>query len=230
MDDKKYVLVKLTTGETVVGSQVTSASKKTITLDNPLQYQILSMTSPIGIKKDILVFKRVFEFTDDTQISFAVAHVVSIAPANQTILDFYFKELEIAEKIKQQQAQEKTNTDPMEEPKGIIGNLNLNFNFEDPEHFQMFMENIQMGIDGLLDEINSEMDIEEDEDFEFEDDDEEEGIVPPSAPKPPKNNIPKRKRAKNRIAPKESLDLPYEKDADPKDPKSWSDNPEDYLK
>ena len=89
----------------------------------------------------------------------------------------------------------------------------------------MFMENIQMGLDGLLDEINDEMDgEEEDDDFDLEDDvDETSPVLPPKQPA-------KRKRAKNRIAPKESFDLPYDENGDPKDPKSWSNNPEDYLK
>lgn len=229
MDHKKYVLVKLNTGETLVGSMVLTSSKKYTTIENPFIYQIVSITNPFGMKvKDLLSFKRWFDFTDETQINFLNTSIVSIATANDTIIAYYEKELQhlkdLLEKQKTAEPQEPV-IDANDTPKGIIGNLNLNFNFDDPEQFNMFMENIQMGLDGLLDDINDEMDgEEEDDDFDLEDDvDETSPVLPPKQPA-------KRKRAKNRIAPKESFDLPYDENGDPKDPKSWSNNPEDYLK
>ena len=229
MDHKKYVLVKLNTGETLVGSMVSTSSKKYTTIENPFIYQIVSITNPFGMKvKDLLSFKRWFDFTDETQINFLNTSIVSIATANDTIIAYYEKELQhlkdLLEKQKTAEPQEPV-IDANDTPKGIIGNLNLNFNFDDPEQFNMFMENIQMGLDGLLDEINDEMDGEEEgDDFDLEDDvDETSPVLPPKQPA-------KRKRSKNRIAPKESFDLPYDENGDPKDPKSWSNNPEDYLK
>lgn len=229
MDQKKYVLLKLNSGETIIGSLVDSVSKKYTTLDNPFLYQIVSITNPFGMKiKDLLSFKKPFEFTDETQISFLNSSITSVVTANPTIVDFYNRELnhlnEVLKKQKEQKENGEEQKDNPEIPKGIVGNLNLNFNFDDPEQFQMFMENIQMGLDGLLDEINDEMDMEEDEDEEDLEDDVD-SPIPPKQPHPAK-----RKRAKNRIAPKESFDLPYEENGDPKDPKSWSNNPEDYLK
>jgi len=229
MDHKKYVLVKLNTGETLVGSMVSTSSKKYTTIENPFIYQIVSITNPFGMKvKDLLSFKRWFDFTDETQINFLNTSIVSIATANDTIIAYYEKELQhLKDLLKKQKTAEPQEPviDANDTPKGIIGNLNLNFNFDDPEQFNMFMENIQMGLDGLLDEINDEMDgEEEDDDFDLEDDvDETSPVLPPKQPA-------KRKRAKNRIAPKESFDLPYDENGDPKDPKSWSNNPEDYLK
>jgi hypothetical protein len=231
MEQKKYVLVKLNTGETLVGSLVVTSSKKYTTIENPFIYQIISITNPFGMKvKDLLSFKRWFDFTDETHINFLNTSIVSIAPANVTMVAYYEKELQhltdLLEKQKTSKPEEPTLDNSSEEPpKGIIGNLNLNFNFDDPEQFNMFMENIQMGLDGLLDEIEDEMDGEEDDDFDMEDDVDAAPSTPP-APKQPA----KRKRAKNRIAPKESFDLPYDENGDPKDPKSWSNNPEDYLK
>jgi hypothetical protein len=208
---------------------VSTSSKKYTTIENPFIYQIVSITNPFGMKvKDLLSFKRWFDFTDETQINFLNTSIVSIATANDTIIAYYEKELQhlkdLLEKQKTAEPQEPV-IDANDTPKGIIGNLNLNFNFDDPEQFNMFMENIQMGLDGLLDEINDEMDgEEEDDDFDLEDDvDETSPVLPPKQPA-------KRKRAKNRIAPKESFDLPYDENGDPKDPKSWSNNPEDYLK
>jgi len=229
MDHKKYVLVKLNTGETLVGSMVSTSSKKYTTIENPFIYQIVSITNPFGMKvKDLLSFKRWFDFTDETQINFLNTSIVSIATANDTIIAYYEKELQhLKDLLKKQKTAEPQEPviDANDTPKGIIGNLNLNFNFDDPEQFNMFMENIQMGLDGLLDEINDEMDgEEEDDDFDLEDDvDETSPVLPPKQPA-------KRKRAKNRIAPKESFDLSYDENGDPKDPKSWSNNPEDYLK
>jgi hypothetical protein len=146
------------------------------------------------------------------------------------MISYYEKELQhlidLLEKQKTFKPEEPTVDNSSEDPpKGIIGNLNLNFNFDDPEQFNMFMENIQMGLDGLLDEIQDEMNEDEDDDFDLEDDVD----TAPSTPPTPKQPA-KRKKAKNRIAPKESFDLPYNQNGDPKDPQSWSNNPEDYLK
>jgi hypothetical protein len=231
MEQKKCVLVKLNTGETLVGSLVVTSSKKYTTIENPFIYQIVSITNPFGMKvKDLLSFKRWFDFTDETKINFLNTSIVSIAPANNIMISYYEKELQhlidLLEKQKTFKPEEPTVDNSSEDPpKGIIGNLNLNFNFDDPEQFNMFMENIQMGLDGLLDEIQDEMNEDEDDDFDLEDDVD----TAPSTPPTPKQPA-KRKKAKNRIAPKESFDLPYNQNGDPKDPQSWSNNPEDYLK
>ena len=134
MDHKKYVLVKLNTGETLVGSMVSTSSKKYTTIENPFIYQIVSITNPFGMKvKDLLSFKRWFDFTDETQINFLNTSIVSIATANDTIIAYYEKELQhlkdLLEKQKTAEPQEPV-IDANDTPKGIIGNLNLNFNFE----------------------------------------------------------------------------------------------------
>lgn len=234
MEQKKYILVKLNTGETLVGSLVVSSSKKYTTIENPFLYQIISITNPFGMKiKDLLSFKRWFDFTDDTEIRFLNTSIISIATANDMMIAYYKKELyhlkELLEKQKTSEPQEPTLDNPdTDSPKGIIGNLNLNFNFDDPEQFNMFMENIQMGLDGLMDEINDDMDDEEDDEYDLEDDVDDSN--PETGPITPPKQPAKRKRAKNRIAPRESFDLPYDENGDPLDPKSWSNDPEDYLK
>jgi len=228
--EKKYVLVKLNTGETLIGVHVPSKSRKYTTLENPFIYQIISVTNPFGAKiKDLLSFKRWFDFTDESVIPFLNSSIISMVPANKIIVTYYEKELEnLLEMLKKQESLTPEDPKPEEEPsdktKGMMGNLNLNINFDDADHLHMFMENFQMGLEGLLDEINGEMDIEdEDEDDMDLEDDVDLPSLPPKQPA-------KRKRAKNRIAPKESFDLPYDENGDPKDPKSWSNNPEDYLK
>ena len=222
--EQKYVLVKLNTGETLIGSLIENQSEKYTTLENPFLYQIVSITNPFGMKmRDVLSFKKVFDFTDQTHIDFLNSSIISIVPANTLIINFYNKELNTLQKLQNQENKEQASSDNSQDSdpnsKLIAGNLNLNFNFDNPEDFQMFMENLQIGMDGLLDEIDEEMDIDDEEMDDMEDD------VEPPAPKPPS----KRKKAKNKLSPKKSFDLPFEKDGDPKDPKSWSNDPNDYL-
>lgn len=240
--DKNYVLLKLNTGETIIGAHVPSKSKKHILIENPFIYQIMSITNQFGMKvKDLLSFKRWFEFTDETIIPFSVSSIVSSAPANLIMISFYDKELvHLQELIAKQKLIEQSSTQAeegfikeedssnpdseknMEPPKGIMGSLNLNFNFDDPAHFQMFMDNFQMGMEDLMGEIDDEMDGEDDDEM---DDDDEHMDFTPQPPKQPS----KRKRAKNRITPKGSFELPYDQNGDPKDPTSWSNDPKDYI-
>ena len=232
MDQPKYVLVKLVTGDTLIGSLVDVESDTHITLNNPFTYQIISITNPFGAKvKDVLTFRKWIDFSGTDDIQFAKTAIISTVPADEKILQFYLKELETLQQLmgslSDNNNSDEQNPEQEDDTKGIMGNLNLNFNFENPDHFQMFMENMQISIEALLDEIENggqdnidDLDI---SDFEFEDDEE---FNPAKA----NTNPPKRKRAKNRIAPKESFDLPYVEDGDPKDPRSWSNNPEDYLK
>jgi hypothetical protein len=221
---KKHVLVKLSTGETLIGVHVPCKSRKYTTLENPFIYQIISITNPFGAKiKDLLSFKRWFDFTDESVIPFLNTSIISMVPANSIIISYYEKELaNLLDMLQKQQSstpEEPQIEEPTERPKGgMVRSVNLNLNFDDPEALQMFMETFQVGLDAL---INDELDIDDEDDEDLEDDDD--------APAPQKQPA-KRKRAKNRMTPKESFDLPYEKDGDPKDPKSWSNNPEDYLK
>ena len=222
--EQKYVLVKLNTGETMIGSLVASESKKYTTLQNPFLYQIVSITNPFGLKmRDVLSFKKVFDFTDETNVHFLNSSIISMVPANALIINFYNKELTLLQKQQEQTQENKEEVEgetPPESPsaQAIAGNLNLNFKFDNPEDFQMFMENLQMGMDGLLEEIDEELDIDE----EIEDMEDDADLPLPKQPA-------KRKKAKNKLFPKKSFDLPFDKDADSKDPKSWSDDPRDYL-
>jgi hypothetical protein len=69
---------------------------------------------------------------------------------------------------------------------------------------------------------------------DLEDDEEEEPKLVKPKPKKPKKTTKSNKentRKAKKISPKETINkLPYDENADPKDPRSWSDNPEDYLK
>ena len=225
--DHKYVLLKLVSGDSIIGSLVSSDSDTHTILEHPLSFEIITYTNPLGIKiRDVLAFRRWIDFTSQTQVSFLNSSIISIAPADEKIISFYEKELHTL--IKMLEGTSESNPEnpdqSSEDQKGIICNLNFNFNFENPDHFHMFIENMQISMEALLDEMNGDI-VEDDDDEDFEDMEDDVDFQ-----EAPKSNTPKRKRAKNRIAPKESFDLPYEENGDPKDPKSWSDNPQDYLK
>jgi hypothetical protein len=221
----------------LIGVHSPSKTSKYLVLENPLIYQITSITNPFGIKiKDMLIFKPWFEFTDETTISFLNSSIISVAQANDQIVDFYRRELtHRAEQstIQNSESNKKIKSEDPNSTSGIIGNFNFKMNFDTPEQLNIFMENIQMGMGGILDEI---MDMDEDDDIDKEDD----VSPPPKAPKAPKvpnknspnpsNSNKKKTNTKNKIS-KRSFDIPFDKkNTDPNNIQSWSENPEDYIK
>lgn len=226
--DPQYVILKLVSGDNIIGTLVESDSDTHIVLEHPLTFEIISYTNQFGVKlRDVLAFRRWIDFTQEKQVSFLSNTIISKVAADEKIISFYnneltslLKMLDPDSEISSEESPKESSGDLSEEQKGIAGNLNLNFNFENPDHFQMFIENMQISMEALLDEMSGNID----DDYDFEDMEDDVDLQ-----QTPKSNTPKRKRAKNRIAPKESFDLPYDENADPKDPKSWSDNPQDYL-
>lgn len=226
MDSKKYVLVKLKSGECLIGSLIDTKAKKYITLENPLIYQTVSIVNEQQKEmKNILMFKEWNEFSADITVEFPVDSILTKMSPNDMMVDFYQKELSRKE-IEKLPKMIEDNTKDIDESSiaGILGNMSFSFNFQNPDHFQMFMDNIQMSIEGLIDEMDGNN--EDDEDFEDEDtasNNPMEALMDYLTPQP------KRKKAKKRKMQNESFDLPFEKDADPNDPKSWSNDPRDYL-
>ena len=138
--------------------------------------QILTITNSFGMKlKDLLQFKRWFEFSNDVELTISNISIISVATADSMIIKFYEVELERYTEKK------KAETDRLDNPEeeiedddhgGVKGNLSLDFNFQDQDQLQMFMENIQMGIEGLLDEMHDDGIEEEDQEnnnLNFED-------------------------------------------------------------
>ena len=136
------------------------------------------------------------------------------------MVDFYCKEVDNRNAPKEERKEEpKADSEQPQQPPidKVRGTLNFNMEFMNPEDLQMFMESVQFGLDNLIEGEDSDQIIEDaQEELEafFE-----------------SNNIPHKKpnkKAKKKTS-KESFDLPYNKNGDPKDPSSWSDNPSDYL-
>ena len=239
MEEKKYGLIKLTTGETLVGDISLSTETHT-TIRNPLVYQVVSMTNPFGIKiRDFLQFKKWFDFSTDTESVVSNLMIVSIATADMTIIRFYEAELQrhieklrLVAELESVEGQIEDGEEGEEKNNNIKGNLSLDFNFKDQDQLNMFMENIQMGIENLLDEMNENMD-----DDDMDDEDNEQDIHQSPEPEiksksdlPPKSKpSAKSKKVKQKLLPS-TFNYKVDLAADPKDPSSWSDNPSDYLK
>jgi hypothetical protein len=244
MEEKKYGLIKLTTGETLVGDISLSTETHT-TIRNPLVYQVVSLSNAFGIKiRDFLQFKKWFDFSTDTESVISNLMIVSIATADITIIKFYEAELQrhieklqaeklrLAAELESSDGQIEDAEEAAEKNNNIQGNLSLDFNFKDQDQLNMFMENIQMGIENLLDEMNQNMD-----DDDMDDEDNEQDIHESPEPEiksksdlPPKSKpSAKSKKVKQKVLPS-TFNYKVDPAADPKDPSSWSDNPSDYLK
>jgi len=221
MENSKFIILKMISGETLIGNLV----KKTrlgYTISNPLVYQVIASTTPAGqIVKQFISFRPWCEFSIDKEITFKNNNIVGpdITP-NPDLVDFYCKEVDNRNALKEERKEEpETETEPPQnQPTDKVrGTLNFNMEFMNPEDLQMFMESVQFGLDNLIEGEDSDQIIEDaQEELEafFE-----------------SNNIPHKKpnkKAKKKTS-KESFDLPYNKNGDPKDPSSWSDNPSDYL-
>lgn len=218
-ESKEFILIRLKTGESVIGSVVKDGKKKSITLNCPMLYQTVTVVDEkTKVAKHILMFKDWNEFSSDETVTFTMDSIMTKSTANEVIITFYMQELQ--RKIVENSAEIfESKQDPENDSSklaNILGNMSFNFNFENPDHFQMFMDSIQMGIEGLMDEIEGNGDDDfEDEDFPLE------SLM--------KNPNPPKKKAKKRKIKKESFELPFEDNGDPNDPRSWSNDPNDYI-
>lgn len=241
MDQPQYVLVKLSSGESLVGDLIES-NPESVVLKHPLLYQIVNIPTPIigpsnkqGMRmREVLVFKKWCDFSEDIEVSFNRSFIVCVANANDTIVQFYNKELKnlysVPENLDlESESMSDSSSDDME--KGISGDMNINFAFEDEQSLKNFLESINSSLENLIDDIEAATEEDDDEIIEKP--------MKPAKPKPRKPRKPKQdekpnSQAKNKAKKtptKESVNkLPYDENADPKDPRAWSDNPQDYLK
>lgn len=222
MDNTNLVIIKMITGETIIGG-LTKKTKSSVTIDQPLVYQFVTVSTPAGqTVKQFVSFRPWCELSTDTEITFKINQTVgpSLTP-NMDLTKFYEAELANRQLAKNKQI-EKQEEQPDQEKSTpndkLRGMLNFNMEFQNPEDLQMFMESVQFGLDNLIEGMDPD-EILEDAQEELESFFES-------------NNIPHKKpnkKAKKKKTSKESFDLPYNKNGDPKDPSSWSDNPNDYL-
>lgn len=161
--DKSYVLLKLLSGETIVGPIVPSSSKKYTTIEHPFIYDVSSVINPRGDKvKDVLTFRKYFDiFTDEPNVQFLNAGIVSKVPANGTIITIYESELQqlktmksLKEKIIDEvlkNAEEGTPPNSKE--------IFFKFDVSDPnqreqlQEFRDFLENINQDMGAMFDKM-----------------------------------------------------------------------------
>lgn len=226
MNTPKYVLIKLISSETIIGTLLSNDdSTHTIDIENPYVFKTMSAMNIIGMKQDLLVFRKWFEFSDETKMSIFTNSIASIVTPNEMLIKFYSIELSRVEKDKAEEETPPENGDSSsEEINNIAGNLNLNFNFDNSDQFHVFMDNIQRSIDNMLggmDEL-----IGDDENVE------DDMIGPPPPPPPPIRKTPNKKSKTKRKStrPTQSFDIKFDPTIkDLSDLRGWSDNPSDYF-
>lgn len=215
MDTAKYVLVKLISGETIIGTLLSSDSSHTIDIENPYVFKTMSAMNIIGMKHDLLIFRKWFEFTDETKMTIFTNSITSVVAPNEMLIKFYSIELSRvdSDKIEKQTPPENSDSSS-EETDSIAGNLNLNFNFGNSDQFHVFMENIQRSIDNMIGGMDELM---------------EDDVIPPP---PPIRKTPNKKSKTRRksIRPTQSFDIKFDPTVkDLSDLRGWSDNPSDYF-
>ena len=135
MNTPKYVLIKLISSETIIGTLLSNDdSTHTIDIENPYVFKTMSEMNIIGMKQDLLIFRKWFEFSDETKMSIFTNSIASIVTPNDMLIKFYSIELSRVEKDKaEEQAPPENGDSSSEEINNIAGNLNLNFNFDNSD-------------------------------------------------------------------------------------------------
>lgn len=224
MDTDKYVLVKLISGETIIGTLLSNDSTHIIDIENPYVFKTISAVNMIGMKHDLLIFRKWVEFSNDTKMSIFTNSIASIITPNEMLIKFYSIELSRVESDKAEEQTPPENGDSStEEINNIAGNLNLNFNFDNPDNFHVFMENIQRSIDNMLGGMDE---------LVVDDEDMEDDVVPQTPPTPPIHKTPNKKsKTKRKLTrPTQSFDIKFDPTVkDLSDLRGWSDNPSDYF-
>lgn len=196
-------VVKFSSGEEVIG-QVTE-SENEISLFNPAKIVIYTSTNEQGQVVECLRLTSYLANIKEKEITVLRQYIMYIADPSEDIAKMYQGYLSFMEGITDSITT--AELDNSEDPIETVWQL-----FSD-QNFVEFMQDLYE--DNAMDFDVSEEDIDEEIDELWKNE------IEKKEPKKAK----KKKRYK-----KEDLKLPYNPEADYRDPKSWSDNPEDYLK
>jgi hypothetical protein len=139
MENTKFIILKLITGETVVGNLI-KKNRLGITIFNPLIYQIITTTTPAGqIVKQFISFRPWCEFSSEKEITFKNNHFIGppVTP-NEDLISFYSKEIELRNTPKQipEPTEKETKSEPDQASDKVRGVLNFNMEFQNPEDLQ----------------------------------------------------------------------------------------------
>lgn len=196
-------VVKFSSGEEVVSMVIEEENE--VFLSNPAKIVVYTSSNELGQVIECLRLTSYLANIKDKGITVLKNYVMYIAEPSEEIQKMYGAYMAFMAGLEETStsAQLEPETDSMETAWKL---------FSDAEFVDFLQE--------LYEENTIDLDMIEEE---AEEEVEEEWKEKIEKPIPPKAK--KKKKYK-----KENLQLPYNPDGDIKDPKSWSDNPEDYLK
>ena len=194
-------VVKFSSGEEVISMIIEKENE--VFLSNPAKLVVYTSSNEHGHVIECLRLTSYLANIEDKSITVLKSYIMYIAEPSEDIKKMYMTYLSFMEG--------QTDASPTAEltPEGDAMDVAWEL-FSDAD-FVEFLQDLYE--DHSIEMIEEEVDEELEEKWK-------EVVEPEASPKPKK-----KKKYK-----KEELKLPYTPDGDIRDPKSWSDNPEDYIK
>lgn len=176
MQDNGYRIIKLVSGETLVGKIVKSTNSSVIKVEDPFEYKIMVVVDPKSLQtKDIITFRDWTEFSTFRTVDISITAVISLMIPSEVLNSFYDDE---KTRIKKQ------NTETIEDMVKSLENKPPKTKDTVSVHFELTPDMAE----DLLDYMHEMGDL-------YEDDEDMEDDVEPSKPKKkksPKKNDPKK--------------------------------------
>lgn len=87
---ENYKLIKLRSGESLIGDVKTVTDYKTILIDRPMYYRVISMMDQKNtINSDLLVFRNYNDFSIDDIVELPVDYIATILNPDKNIVNYY---------------------------------------------------------------------------------------------------------------------------------------------
>ena len=211
-------VVKLTSGEEVIGL-INEASPEKITINFPARIDTYFTRDPNGELYECVKLTNYLSNIKGYQINLP-KDVIVYTGVPMTQLEKMYETYYVTMQTDPKVVITSGEIDQIENPENGLKLLNDLFNNDDFVNFVNDLIDNFEGAEIIIDDDDEILEIENKEDNEPELPLNE--SIQEEAPKPSK---PKKRRIMNPEAKK----LPYEPDAPPNKPESWSDNPDDYL-
>ena len=194
-------VVKFTSGEEVVA--IVLESENEIVISDPAKVVVYTSSNDQGQVVECLRLTSYLANTKETQMSILKNYIIYITDPSEDLLKMYNAYLSFmsGNTFDSMVAELQDDPEPLEMAWTLLSDAN----------FIQFMQELY-----------------EDNNFDIEEIEEIETFEAPIT-ETPKEEAKKEKKKKKKYK-KDELKLPYTPEGDIADPKSWSDNPEDYLK
>lgn len=87
---ENYKLIKLRSGESLIGDVKSVTDYKTILIDRPMYYRVVSlMNQKNTINNDLLIFRNYNEFSQDKLVELPVDYIATILNPDKNIVNYY---------------------------------------------------------------------------------------------------------------------------------------------